>query len=441
MKKHTLICAAAAALTAGSAQVYAAGFQLAETSATGLGRAFAGEAAIADNASAQFRNPALLSDLPGLQMSAGAIKVMPHIDITGQTRIQHMYGLTHQVTTYDTKATDIAKSALIPNAYLSYQINPHWSTGLALSAGYGMSSKLEDSFRGTQFGNEASIKAIEINPNIAYRFNDSISVGFGLRYVMADADISATSSAPLQLFPQSVPKGTMLKYMAGDDTAWAWQAGALWHASQATTIGLSYRSEVDLKLQGHAYGLGFNPLKPEQHYPGTMALTLPATAELAAKHQLTERLALHASVNWTDWSKFTQLRAEIPGVPENAWLVKEENWHDSYRAAVGSTYQVSNRSVIRGGIAFDKSSVDDATRTLTIPEMNRYWASLGYGYQVSKHMTVDISMAYLLAQQSRVSEPRQGARSDKVAAMFGGEFSGTTQGDVWLMGVQLSYRF
>ena len=65
MKKHILSLAVVAAIAAPLSNVQAAGFQLAEYSATGLGRAFAGEAAMADNASAQGRNPALLTYLEG----------------------------------------------------------------------------------------------------------------------------------------------------------------------------------------------------------------------------------------------------------------------------------------------------------------------------------------------------------------------------------------
>ncbi len=103
-----------------SSQVSAAGFQLAEYSATGLGRAFAGEAAIADNASAQWRNPAMLTYLEGTQVSGGVLYVEPNIDVKG----------TSSTAGY-TEANDIAHSAPVPNLYISHQINDKFSTGFA----------------------------------------------------------------------------------------------------------------------------------------------------------------------------------------------------------------------------------------------------------------------------------------------------------------------
>nr|WP_254796066.1 outer membrane protein transport protein [Moritella viscosa]SHO00435.1 Putative long-chain fatty acid transport protein [Moritella viscosa] len=57
LKKTTL----ATALLLVTAQSSAAGFQVSEHSASGLGRAFAGEAAVADNASVLARNPAAMT--------------------------------------------------------------------------------------------------------------------------------------------------------------------------------------------------------------------------------------------------------------------------------------------------------------------------------------------------------------------------------------------
>ena len=83
MNKTLLSAAVAVGLLSTSGVTHAAGFQLAEYSATGLGRAYAGEAAMADGADAQWRNPAMLTYLEGTQVSVGAIYVDPNIDIDG----------------------------------------------------------------------------------------------------------------------------------------------------------------------------------------------------------------------------------------------------------------------------------------------------------------------------------------------------------------------
>ncbi|MBV7315739.1 outer membrane protein transport protein [Shewanella sp. NIFS-20-20] len=442
--------AVSSALLGMTATVQAAGFQLAETSATGLGRAFAGEAAMADNAATQFRNPAMMTYLNGTQMTAGAILVMPNIDVEGYSVLVDMSGqpIAPPVAT---TAKDIAGDAVIPNFFMTHQLNDQWFVGLALGTNFGMATEFDDEFLGTQFGNEASITAIEINPNVAYRVNDNFSVGAGVRMILGEGSIGAKSSADIDLpigavipgTPGTIPvaKGTTLKYMKGDDISWGWQLGAAWQLDANNRIGVNYRSAVDQTLEGEAHGFAFNPLDPSMKLDGSMDLSLPATAEIASFHQVTPQLALHASVNWTGWSSFDKLEAYIPSLREPTQLVKQENWEDSYRFALGATYHLDAKSTLRAGVAYDMSAVSDANRTITIPEMDRVWLSAGYGYQFSEQFDMDFGVTYIIADESPVVEPRPGIASDNSAALFGGAFMGNTSGNIILVGVQASYKF
>ena len=84
-------------------------------------------------------------------------------------------------------------------------------------------------------------------------------------------------------------------------------------------------------------------------------MPLPATAELALFHQLTPALALHSSINWTNWSKFVQLESELDH--HGTMHIKEEHWEDSWRYALGMTYQLAPQWQLRSGIAYDRSPV------------------------------------------------------------------------------------
>lgn len=429
--KTLLSIAVVASLSTISTLSHAAGFQLAEYSATGLGRAYAGEAAMADNAGAQWRNPAMLTYLEGTQVSTGAVYVNPNIDVEGDVSF---YG-----NDIHTESSDYADDAVVPNFYLSHQINDKLVAGLAFGTNYGMETALSSDFAASHFGNEAMVKTMEVNPNLAYRLTETISVGGGLRYVIGEGHFGAStasnnyvSTSPLS----SAPQGTTLKYMEGEDNAWGWQAGAAWQITPQHRIGFAYKSEVNLKLEGHAEGLGFG--LPGTSDTGSLALTLPATAELSSSHQLTEKLALHASINWTDWSSFEKLEAELDTL--GTQMVKEENWEDNYRFALGTTYQMMPELALRTGVAYDMGAVSDQNRTITIPETDRIWLSIGAGYDVTKQLTVDAGFTYIIAKDASIKESR-GYASDDAAQAVGGEFAGTTSGNVWILGVQASYRF
>ncbi|MEB5554315.1 aromatic hydrocarbon degradation protein [Vibrio cholerae] len=428
--KTLLSCAVAFGLASVSTFTQAAGFQLAEYSATGLGRAYAGEAAMADNASAQWRNPAMLTYLEGTQVSAGAIYVNPNVDVEGTVNHAQL-GKTHA------SSNDFAHDAVIPNFYLSHQLNEQMALGFALGTNYGMETDLGTDFAASHFGNQASVISKEANLNIAYQILPQLSIGGGVRYVMGEGHFGATAPAknlirhPVTNNVMTLPKGTTLKYMEGEDNSWGWQVGSAWQINQEHRVGFAYKSEVVMDFEGHAEGVSYGSYKP-----GMMSVTLPATAELASFHQLNDQWAIHASINWTDWSSFKELTAVFP---EKSDLIKSENWEDNYRFALGTTYQYDAKLALRAGVAYDTSAVDDKNRTATIPETDRTWVSVGGSYVATPQLTLDAGFTYIFAKDATINEPRDA--SDLPAAAIGGAFTGNVSGNVWLIGVQANYRF
>ncbi|MBY7903074.1 outer membrane protein transport protein [Vibrio fluvialis] len=425
--KKFLSIAVACGLASVSNLTQAAGFQLAEYSATGLGRAYAGEAAIADNAGSQWRNPAMLTYLKGTQISAGALYVNPNVDVEGDVSF---YG-----STSSTSSSDYANDAVIPNFYISHQVNEKWALGLAFGTNYGMETELDSGFAASHFGDEAMVTTMEANANIAYQLTETVSIGGGIRYVMGEGHFGAKS--PSQTEALGLTKGTTLKYMEGDDTSWGWQAGAAWQMTPNNRVGFAYKSEVDMKLSGSAnmYVQSYGKVLSDTGY---MMLTLPATAELSTYHQLTDQFALHTSINWTDWSSFEKLQAELDTM--GTVMVKEENWKDNYRFAVGATYQVDPKLALRSGVAYDTAAVSTKNRTITIPETDRIWLSVGAGYDVTEQLTLDAAFTYIFAKDADILESR-GYDSDNSAEKVGGQFDGQMTGNVWIVGVQASYRF
>lgn len=391
-----------------STNASAAGFQLAEYSATGLGRAYAGEAAMADNASAQWRNPAMLTYLEGTQVSGGVLYVDPNIDVKGTAKGAY------------TEAKDIAHSAPVPNLYMSHQINDQYFVGLALSSNYGMETELDKSFSATQYGNQAKVMTVEAVASLGYKINDQLSLGGGVRFVTGEGHFGAT-------LPGTT---TNLKYMEGTDSSWGYVLGGAWQINDTNRIGFAYKSEVMMDFEGHGEGLAFGLELPgfSGKQPGKLSIALPATAEIASFHQLTPKWAMHTSINWTQWSSFDKLTAKF----DNGQVsdIKEENWKDNFRFALGTTYSLNEKLSLRAGAAYDMSAVDDENRTTTIPETDRTWLSAGASYAFTKQFTLDGGLTYIMARTAPIKE---------TGVVY--DFEGEMSGDVWIAGIQANYRF
>ncbi|MCT8981255.1 outer membrane protein transport protein [Shewanella algae] len=449
MKKQLIAVAIAASFVGATTQVQAAGFQLAESSATGLGRAFAGEAAMADNPAAQGRNPAMLSYLEGRQISAGAIYVMPDVDATGRVSLTSLSDKLPFSVTMNADALDVADNAAVPNFYYSNQLNDSWTWGLALNSNYGLSTELPAAHAASIFGNKTAVTTVELNTNIAYRIDEHFTVGAGLRGVYGDGEIGASvpgwiegvraiPGLPAEVTSRLPAAGTELKHLEGDDFGYGWQLGASWQINANHRLGIAYHSHVELDLDGQARGLVYTGGTAEVE--GYLPLELPAFAELASYHQLTDNWAMHASINWTDWSVFNKLVAYFPGEQKpigglESDLVKEENFKDNWRFALGTSYQLNNEWLLRAGVALDKTAVDDEYRTITIPDTDRLWFSVGAGYAPSKNLTVDLGLTYIRAHgDAPINETQDLMGLAKVA------FQGDASGHVWLAGLQVTYK-
>lgn len=390
-------------------QVHAAGFQLNEHSTTGLGRAFAGEAAYGDNAAAIARNPALATQLQGTQISVGVTHVNPKISARGEAA----YGLTGATVNAD--RTDYAPEAWVPHAYMTQQLNDRWSWGLALNSGYGLSTDLGNNYAASDIADEAEVITMNINPSVAYRLTDAISLGVGISLVKADATL-ATGGGPL-------PDTRSIK-VEGDDIGWGINLGATWQVNEALRLGLAYRSEVELELDGKAT----SDLLPAYNQKGSLNLDLPAVAELSAIYNLNERLTLSASAQWTEWSAFESLLVNFDDGSD--LLLKEENFEDSWRYAVGVSYELSPAWTLRAGMALDKAASREH-RSLSIPDTDRLWYSAGFTYQHNQQLSVDLGYSYLDGDDVDLTE----------TSRLGTTFTGSTTASAQLVGVSVNYLF
>ena len=130
-------------------------------------------------------------------------------------------------------------------------------------------------------------------------------------------------------------------------------------------------------------------------------MTTPASLSFGVQQDVTPRWAVMAEAQWTDWSTFDQLTVEFdnPAQPDN---VTEEEWKDSWFFALGSTYKATDTVTLRAGVAYDQSPVKDEFRTPRIPDEDRYWLSVGAGWQPASWIDLDGSFTYIQVEDSEV---------------------------------------
>ncbi|MGE6160202.1 outer membrane protein transport protein [Aeromonas salmonicida] len=416
----------AAAVTLASTQTFAAAFQLNEHSASGLGRAYAGEAAIADNAAVLSRNPAAMTRFDKMALSVSGTYIKPDVDVEGDI-------YAGPVKMASASQSDIAPDAFVPATYFIQPLNDQWAWGIGMFSNYGLATEYSKNFAAGAGAGDTELLTFNINPNIAYRINSNFSVGAGINAVYAKAELNRYAGA---LAPALTAKtgivhnsDTAIAHLKGDTWGFGWNVGTMYEVNEDHRFALTYRSQVDLSFDGDFKGLssGYNTVD------GNLKLDLPAQAEFAGYHRLNPQFAVHYSVNWTDWSAFQELKATSNSCAGGC-LQKDEKFKDSTRYALGGTWYINPSWEARIGFAYDKTAIEAEYRSLSIPDSDRVWYSAGATYNIDKDMSVDFGMAYLDGKKVDVNEGLT-SHSDPV------RWKGTSSGTALLASAQFNMKF
>lgn len=423
------VCVALA--TVSSSSVLAAGFQVNEHSANGLGRAMAGQAAMPENASVLATNPAAIGVFTSAQFSGSVSAILPSVDVSGQTTssIQTENGnmvIASQATSED----DIADVAVIPSFFYVNPINDKWSVGVGAFSNYGLRSDYGDDFEALHFADTAEIKSFTINPAVSYKVNDALRLGFGLNVTYADAEISSSLPNSLtQVLGVPIANASVFK-LEGDDFGYGWNAGIFFQPTSTTNLALSYRAETKLELDGEVS----SALSAELNQPGSLDLNLAAITELAVSQQLDAQWSVQASLVLTDWSTFEKLEANLASGDD--FPIKEENFDDSLRASIGVTYVLNDEYTLRAGYAYDDGVVTVENRSLSIPDTDRHWVTGGVTYTMTDATTIDLAYAYINGREASINKTRPLGETGITSTMVGSQ-SATAH----VLSVQVNSRF
>ena len=398
-------------LTVFSGAASASGFQLFEQNASGIGNAYAGSAAVAENASTIYFNPAGMTQLQRLEVSGGVSVVKPSFSFNNKG--SSVGGLTG---TGD--GGDAGGWGFVPNGYASWGVTKDLYVGIGISAPFGLKTEYDDRWVGAAQSRMFEIKTINVNPSIAYRLNEKVSLGFGLNWQKIDATYERLAGINVP----SVAKLTL------SDDAWGWNAGALFTLSPSTKVGVSYRSTIKYKTEGHTNlnGAWLNDSKA--------SLTLPDTAILSVTQKLSDRWEMLGDISWTGWSSIPKV--DILRANGSLAQVLDTDFKDAWRVALGANYQLNSAWKLKYGIAYDQTPVRGATtRLVSLPDNDRVWLSFGAQWVPDKAQKIDLGVAYIYVRDSKI-------RNDQTSvAPSRGYVAGEYSGNIWVLGAQYSYAF
>ncbi len=438
MNKPLQLAVAVSTLTSAlslTTTTFASGFAIIENSASGMGQAFAGAAAVAEDPSTIYFNPAGMMYLEGTQVTAGMhiIKSDAKFKDKGSTNLA-LAGVPQ-----GENGGNAGDTFYVPNFYYVRDFGEKYKIGLGVNAPFGLGTEYKDDWMGRYAATNSELKSINFNPSIAFRANEKLSIGLGMNIQYLEATLEKDIyqfglPAPFAGTPDGAVK------VNGDSWAFGFNGGFIYEMTPRTRLGIHYRHEVshtldgDIKYKGISPALTGNPATaPVFTNQGAEAkIDTPSTLSLSLTHQLNERLTLLGDITYTKWSNFKELSI----VGDNGVEVSQvdEKWNDAYRISAGMKYQYNSQWIFRTGIAHDETPIDDKHRTARIPGDDRTWLSFGASYSPTKSLTVDVGYSHLWVEDAKINE-------DYPLLSASGTLNGEFDSDVDILSVQATWKF
>jgi len=374
----TLAAVSLAALIAAQGGAQAGAFAVREQSATAQGYSFAGAASGSGGLSSMFWNPATITMAPGWQGETHLSVIIPRVDIDP---------VLPTPTIGFGGSGDIGQDALVPTSYSSYQINDTLWVGLSSSAPFGLVTDPRNNWAGQAYSRSSRIFSLNINPIVGVKVNDWLSVAAGPSLQYFDIRLKRAAS----IFPN-----TPSVILEGDDIGFGFTAGATITPFVGTTIGIGYRSSINHELEGTVAVPGPIPAQ----IPIRAKLNTPDQITVGLSQAITPAVTVHAGFEWTNWSRLKEPAVVGPGGAVLQGLPL--NYEDGYFYSLGFDYRLNNQWTLRAGLAYEQSPIDTEVRSTRLPDNDRWWLSLGAGYQWNDQLSFDVSYTHIFTADTEI---------------------------------------
>lgn len=392
----------------------AAGFALIEQSGSGMGNAYAGAAASAEDASTIYFNPAGMTYIQDRQLVAALHAIRP------SAKFDDRGSASGALRTLGTEGGDAGDLAVVPNLYYAMALSPTVRLGLGINAPFGLKTDYNDDWMGRYQALKSEMKTVNINPSIAVQLNEQLSLGFGVSAMRIEAELTRAVNRVVN--PDSFVR------IKGDDWGFGYNLGAIYQVTEDTRLGIAYRSKVDQHLEGSAK---FTGALSAGNTDVTAQISLPETLSFSAFSRIDEHWDVMADATWTHWSRFRELRV----LRENGTTltVTPENWENTMRYSLGVNYRYSDALKLRAGVAYDEEAIKDEFRTARIPGNDRTWVALGASWKMSPSATLDVGYSHLFVKDADID--------DNQTSSFNGRLTGEYDSHVDILSAQISYTF
>ena len=423
----------------------ASGLTAYEQGQPSIGTANVGQAAYAEDASIAYYNPAGMTHLDRSEVLLGSQLMVYTAKFKTDGNISNAY-----------TGNDGGNAGMVlPGGgfyYVQKLFNGRAAAGFALNAPAGFGLDYDNGWKGRYNVQSTMLAVANINPSLAYKVNDWLSVGAGMSvyYAIAKNQMAifnppSVGFPPLTTDPQ--PDGTMR--VTATDWRVGYNLGILLEPKKGTRIGVAYRSQTEFVLKGKAqldHLSDFYTSRGVSNRPN-LAITLPIARSIIVSgyHDFTPKWAGLAEVGWQNWSCFNHQM--IHG--NNTTVDINEDWKDTYRLGLGAHYRPIERLLLKAGFSYDSDPSSLANRMPNLPAAEQWRYATGFDWDLNKNMVISLNYEFVDLGKARIDKDIQPIVVDpgpgpiiKPREIFPGrQFDGTYNQFINCVGISFRWKF
>ena len=375
----------------------AAGFYISEVGTPlSLGTAGAANPTNTFSADSSWTNPAGMTGLDKSEILAGFQVVSPKIE----------FDSSNASTGNGGDGGNAGNTVAIPSFFYVNAVTDRLRLGVSSAGLMGGGVDYGDGFTGRYATTLAELGAVGISPAIGFKVNDRFSVGAGVSiiYTRFDMDVAINQSAV------DAPDGKF-KIVKADDWGYQPYLGLTWHVTDRAMLGLVYRAEMDVNLEGdvkiHDWQL---PVPKPKANSIDVDWDNPQTAKLGLRYRLDDKNTLFTSAGWEDWSKFSNNTLALEGGALNPEIRLDRKFEDTWNAGIALAHQEGDHATSIG-VSYESSPVSDSDRTLDLPFEELYKVSFAYGWEGQKDIDFSLGGTVYLVGDASIDQTSQGVRT------------------------------
>ena len=328
----------------------------------------------------------------------------------------------------------------------SFGLDQNIKLGLGVNAPFALETDYRDNWIGRYHALHSKVRTINVNPALAWEVVDGFSLAAGLQVQYIEARLTnAIDFGTIGAAVGGTPGADDgLGKAHGDDLGWGYNLGLLWEPWTGTRLGVAWRSAIDHRLHGDgnftldSAGIGARVQAATGLFQDGgihTDVTTPETLSFGVHHEIDAQWAVMAEAQWTRWSRFHELRIDFDN-PVQPDSITEQQWRDTWFLGLGATFRPDETWTLRGGVAWDQDPTRDSRRTPRIPTDNRWWISVGTGWNPLPGLTLDVGYTHLFIEDSSI-DLSAGDRGNR----FRGNLSADIDGSVDIFALQARWVF